>query len=120
MPTPRTIEKTTYTGSAAIAITGTPPGGSLPAKGTAWELLSVMLKYSADPGAENLTFTYNSSSGALYDVLINTEAMSGVTALWWTPDAPLYVSPGDSVDLAQTNGSARTYGITLTWGEVIA
>ncbi len=115
----RAIVKETYTGASALAVTGTPPGGSLPAKDTAWELMSVMLKYSADPGVENLTITYNSSAGAAYDVLLKTQAMTGVVALWWTPDDPLYIAPGDSVDLAQTNGSARTYGITMTWGEVV-
>jgi len=119
MTSPRTIEKTTYTGAAAVAVVGTPPGGSLPGKGTAWELLSVMLKYSADPGVENLTITYNSSAGAVYDMLLKAQAMSGVTALWWTPTERLYIAPGDSVDIAQTNASTRTYGITLTWGEVV-
>lgn len=116
----RAIVKSPFTGSAAVAVAAAPPGSNIPsAKDTAWQVMGVTLHYSADPGVESLTITYNSENGSDYDVLLKTQAMSGVVDFWWEPDNQLLIGPGDTLDIAQTNGSTRTYGIEVVWGEVV-
>ena len=118
----RTIVKKTATGAVAMAESFAPPGATItPAgKDTAWELIGVTIKYSGDPGVENLVITYNSASGAIYDTVLNTQAMSGLTSFWWSPPFKFFVAPSDTIDFAQTNGNTVTYGITLTWGEAVS
>jgi hypothetical protein len=119
----RTIVKVPSTGSAAIAVEAAPPGSAIDPsiKDTAWELIGITLHFSADPGVENLTITYNSANGSDYDTLLKTQAMSGVVDFWWGPAfTPFYVGPDDTIDIAQANASARTYGIEVVWGEAVA
>lgn len=115
----RTIVKKTFTGAVAMADSAPPPGASA-GKDTAWELIGVTIKYSADPGAENLIITYNAGNGDTYDVVLKTQAMSGVTSFWWSPDNKFYVGPADTIDFAQANGNTVTYGLEVTWGEAVA
>lgn len=119
----RTIVKKNWTAaSGAIAISAAPPGAAIdpPSKDTAWELLTITAHYSGDPGVENLTVTYNSANGEVYDTLLKTQAMSGVVDFWWGPDTRLFLGPDDTIDIAQANGNNVTYGVEVTWGEVVA
>ena len=121
MSAPRAIVKKTFTGAVAMADSAAPPGANIsPAgKDIAWELISVTIKYSGDPGVENLIITYNAARGADYDVVLKTQAMSGITSFWWSPDNKLYVGPEDTIDFAQANGNTVTYGLEVTWGEAV-
>lgn len=118
----RTIVKKTFTGAVAMADSAAPPGAAINPSGKdiAWELIGVTIKYSGDPGVESLTITYNAASGSIYDVVLKTQAMSGVTSFWWSPDNKFYVGPDDTIDFAQANGNSVTYGLEVTWGEAVA
>jgi hypothetical protein len=83
-------------------------------------LLSVSVKFSAAPTtSENLTITKNANTGAAYDaVLLTTDPSSGsVTSLVYQPDQPLWLEPGDSIDVAYTNTDTRTVGVLITMEE---
>jgi len=101
------IEKTEFTGAAAVA-------ASVPATGRR-RVVSVSAKLSAAPvSAASLTITLNAGAGATYDILLKTVAMVGVTSLLWQPDADLFMEGGDALDIAYTNPDGRTYGIQVT------
>lgn len=107
------IVKKNFTGSAAIAASV-----AVPSPGGHYEVASVTLHYSADPGVEDLTITLNANAGVAYDTLLKTQPMSGVTDFVWAPDFELILEPGDSLDIAQANATAKTYGLQTTLKEV--
>ena len=81
------------------------------------EVVSVELHLSAAPTtSENLTITRDNSQGPEYDTRLYTLDMSSAstTDLLWTPDQPMYLWPGDAVDVAYANTDGRTYGLTVT------
>ena len=93
------------TGSSAIATTVAP--------GFAWELESITVHNSKDGGATSLTATTDAGTGAAYDALLYTVAMSGVISLVKTWDPALKFKSTDEVDIAYANGSGATYGLTI-------
>ena len=102
------------TGAAAIAASF---AAARPA-----QLISVTVKYSAAPTtSESLTVTKNANEGAAYDVvLLSTDpASSAATSIVYQPDQPLWLEPGDSIDVAYTNTDTRTYGVLITLLECI-
>jgi len=103
------VLKSNFTGAAAIAVALDIPGGH-------YELRSITAHFSADPGVENLTVTLDANAGAVYDMNLLTQAMSGVTDLLWQPGVIL--EAGDQIEIAMTNAGARTYGIQVTLVEV--
>ena len=104
------VLKSNFTGAAAIAVALDIPGGH-------YELKSMTAHFSADPGVENLTVTLDTNAGAVYDMNLLTQAMSGVTDLLWQPDG-IILEAGDQIEIAMTNASTRTYGIQITLVEV--
>jgi hypothetical protein len=109
----RIMNKTSATGSAAIAATHTATG---------WEeVLSVTLHFSSAPTtSENLTITLDANDGAAYDTLLYSidPSASSVTDLVWFPDGTLVMENGDAIDVAYTNTDTRTYGVQITTGDV--
>jgi hypothetical protein len=101
------------TGTGVIADTFALPSDAPPRK-----LCCVTAHFSADPGAENLTITLNAGAGALYDTLLKTQAMSGITDFVWYPDGDLILESGDALDFAMAGAAARVYGIQVTMREV--
>jgi hypothetical protein len=101
--------KSTTTGAEAIA-------ASLAAKRVS-RLISVSTKFSTAPTtSESITITLDANAGAAYDTLLYTlNPSTGATASFmWFPDQPLYLEPGDAIDIAFTNTDTRTYGVQIT------
>ncbi len=73
-----TTFKYNFTGNAAIAAEA-----ALPEPGQFRRVVSATLHLSADPGVTDFTVTLDSREGAIYDTLIGTQAMSGITNLLW-------------------------------------
>lgn len=81
------------------------------------QLVSVSLHLSAAPTAsENLTITLDSEAGAEYDTVLYKvdPASTSMTDLFWRPDDPTYLWPGDAVDVAWANSNNRTWGMVVT------
>lgn len=83
----------------------------------AWQLEQVTLHLSAAGGANNLTATINKGAGAAYDTVLVTQDMTLVTDFVYVPDKPILMQSGDTLDIAWTNGSSRTYGLEVTYTE---
>ena len=97
------------TGALAIAT-------SLTAKRVA-QLISVTVKFSAAPAAsEDFTVTKNAISGAVYDVELSSTdpSTSSLTEIIYQPGEPLFLEPGDAIDVAYVNTNKRTYGVLIT------
>ena len=85
------------------------------APGVEWALEFIRIHLSAAGAANNLTATIDSGVAAAYDTVILTQDMTSVTDLLWEPERPIPMLADDELDLAWTNGSSRTYGITIGW-----
>lgn len=84
------------------------------------QILSVTVKMSAAPTtSENLTITLNSVATGTYDtVLYSVDLAAGsTTSATWMPDQPLWLQPGDSIDVAYTNTDVGTYGVLISMRE---
>jgi len=68
----------------------------------------------APAAAGNLTVTLDAAAGAVYDTLLRTDSMVGLTDYVWHPDEDLWLQGGDAIDVAYANGDGRTYGCTIT------
>ena len=105
------ITNHTATGAGPINTTYVTPAGR------SAQLVSVAINLSAAPTtSENLTITFDSGAGALYDTLlysVNPSTTSATDIYWW-PDQPTYLTAGDAVDVQYTNTDGRTYGVTIT------
>ena len=110
MATIRNVVKKEYTGAAAIAI-------ACPIPATR-KLVSVTAHFSGDPGAETLTVTLDANAGAVYDTVLLSQSVDGVTDVLWQPDSELILESGDYIDIAMTNAGTVTYGIQITTAEV--
>lgn len=105
------VKQQSATGSAAIAESLGP--------NKAFRILEVRVKFSAAiAAAEDLTVTLNSANGASYDVVLDTQAMSGLSQYIFRPAAPLLGMKGDAADVAFANTDARTYGIEIIYQEI--
>lgn len=93
------------TGAAAISSTLAP--------GVAWQLESIRVHLSAAGGAGDLTATINSTSGAVYDVVVLTQDMTSVTDLIWSPERPMEFLPDDELIIAWANAGTKTYGLEI-------
>ena len=93
--------------SGAIALTVAP--------GIPWQLKQVSCHLDAAGAATAFTITTDAASGALFDALIYTTSMGGVTSLVRTFDPPIEFKAGDEIDIAYANGSSAAYGVTVTW-----
>lgn len=101
------IFKTNATGSAAINTTVTVPAGQVQ------QFLQATIHFSAAAAATNLTITLDAAAGAVYDVLLVTAAMVGLTNYVYNPTLPLYLLPGDALVFAYANGGGATYGLQV-------
>ncbi len=108
----RAIKSSIATGSAAIAETLAP--------GRAWRLVDIRVHLSGAGGAANLTATLDHSGGAAYDNVILTQDMSSIVDMSISDSGfvPMSFDAGTELDIAWTNGSARTYGLELVWQEI--
>ncbi len=93
------------TGLAAVAMTIAP--------GVAWQLESIRVHLSAGGAATNLTVTVDAGEGPVYDVVLATQAMNGVTDYFYKPDFPIPFGPDDKIDIAYANGGGATYGVEV-------
>ena len=95
------------TGAAAIAEAVAP--------GRTCRIVSVLIHLSAAPtAAGNVTVTLNSGGGGAYDTVLNSTSLVGTTDFAWMPNNDLYLSGGDSLDVAYVNTNTLTYGVTTT------
>ena len=93
------------TGAAAVAMTIAP--------GVPWQLESIRIHLDAGGAAGDLTATVDSGTDPVYDVVILTQAMVGVTDFIYKPDFPIPFGPDDELDIAYTNTGPATYGIEV-------
>lgn len=103
------VNKTSATGSAAIAATRTATANE--------RLLSVTCHFSAAPTtSENFTITLDANDGAAYDTLLFSidPSASSATDLVWFPDGDFIMENGDAIDVAFTNTDTVTYGVQIT------
>jgi len=80
-------------------------------------ITNVTLNLDATPTtSENFTITFNSVTGAAYDALLYSVdlANESTTDVLWMPDQPLWMQPGDAIDVAYTNTDGNTYGVLIT------
>jgi hypothetical protein len=99
------------TGNAAINFSAVVPAGQ------AYQLISLSVLFSAAPTtSEDLTVTFNSHYGAVYDVLLYTvdPSAGATTDIFWQPDEEIDLVGGDAVDVAYANTDTNTYGAVLT------
>lgn len=78
---------------------------------------SVTLNLDAAPTtSENLTITLNAVAGSAYDTLLYSLNLStgSTTDVVWMPDQPLWIQPGDAIDVAYANTDGNTYGVLIT------
>ena len=88
------------------------------AKGVQLKIHEVRIHLSAAGGANNLTAKINDGVNAVYDLNLITQDMTSVVDLLWQPSMPVYLFENDSLDIAWTNGSSRTYGIEVVYEQV--
>lgn len=99
---------TTYygTGAAALSEAITP--------GEGFRVIAVMLHLSAAPTtAENLTITFTANQGSAYAVVLDSQAMAGITDYAWFPPADLYLVIGDTITVTWTNTDTKTWGLLV-------
>jgi len=98
-------------GSSAIAVTLDPR--------CLFELESFRLHLSAGGAASNLTITIDSGVNAVYDTVLLTQAMSGITDVdkRWNP-TPKLTNELDKIVIAYTNGGSATWGMEITYKEL--
>lgn len=67
-------------------------------------------------GGETLLTTLDSSGGAAYDHLINSQVMAALTQ--HRVAGPYRCMKGDAITFAMTNSLSRTYGIEVVYEEI--
>jgi len=106
--------------SIATATTGAISKNVAPA--VRWRLNAVRCKFSgASTATENFTITLNAGDGAVYDTTLFSQDLKagGITSLVvkFGGDDSIYEAD-DSVDVAYTNTSAKTYGLAVVYESV--
>ncbi len=85
-------------------------------------LISVSVRFGAAPTtSENITITIGSGQGTNYNVVLLAldPSVESVTSLVYVPDNEIWLTPGDSVDVAYTNTDRNTYGLIVTVEEKV-
>ncbi len=114
MPRRGKLRKDTFTGAAAIAASVTAVKAS--------EVLGVTLHLSGNPTtSENFTITLNANAGAVYDTELESQDLSSPaqTDGRWLPTTPMFLEPGDALDIAYDNTDGNTYGVQVTMMEAL-
>lgn len=79
-------------------------------------LKAVRVHFSAAVAAvESLTITIDSAKGAVYDVVLLTQAMAGVADLVYLPDGEVLLEEGDKVVVTFANTDTRTWGTEISY-----
>ena len=111
MPTRWTnISNSVATGSGALAHTLAP--------GRTFRLLEVRLHLSAAATQQDFTIKLDSDEGPAYDLIFDTQAMSGIADHVYRPAHPAIFMKGDELDFAWTNTDARTFGLEIIYQEL--
>jgi hypothetical protein len=87
----------------------------------AYKIEHVTLHLSVAPTtSENFTITMDAKDGAQYDTLLQSVDLSAsaTTDLVWYPDEQLYLTGGDSLDVAFANTDGVTFGLQVAWSLV--
>lgn len=108
------VYKTAADGSGPLNMTHVVPAGRT------HQLISVSVNLDTAPTTSgNLTITLDAYEGEEYDTLLYSLDMSAgsTTDVFWWPDQPTYLGPGDALDVAYTNPNGRTYGALITMRE---
>ncbi len=107
------IFKYNFTDTGAIA-----ESAVLPDPGQHRKLVSITIHFNGDPGVEDLNISLFANAGVVYNTLLKTQAMLGVTDFLWFPNGEIILEPGDEIDIAMTGAAGRIYGIQVTMREV--
>jgi len=105
--------------------TATAASGAIAASYTASRvarITSVTLNLDAAPTtSENFTITLNAVAGAAYDTLLYSVDLStdSTTDVVWMPDQPLWLQPGDAIDVAYANTDDNTYAVSISALEAV-
>ena len=108
------IFKQSVKGAGSIAATIAVPASEV------YKIEHVTLHLSPAPTtSENFTITLNAASGSEYDMLLQSADLSSssTTDLVWYPDGDLYLTGGDSLDIAFANTDGVTYGLQVVWSK---
>ena len=96
----------TVTGAVAIAYTTGPLTGKQ-------KLTAILVHVNTAPTTtEALVVTLDSVDGSVYDTVLYSKDMAGITDIAFT-DIDLTLVPGDALTGAYTNTDARTVGVRL-------
>jgi hypothetical protein len=80
------------------------------------KILSIMLHLSSiGATSENFTVAIDSDEGTAYDTTLIAQDMDTVTNYF--TNEPIYLAPGDDIDLTYTNTDASTWGVQVVWGD---
>lgn len=95
------------TGSGAMAYTLSP--------GVPFQIDEVRLHYSAAAANESVTITLDSENGPVWDCVIWSQSVSGLTdySQQWT--RPKKFTAGDSLKFAQANANIVIWGLEVIW-----
>ena len=105
----RNIETDTATGSAAISHSFTPPWGAA--------IIGAAVHFNTQPTtSEYLKFVLDAVDGAAYDATLGAADPSAGGAdgdVFWQPEKPVRLSPGDKLSVTYTNTDTKTYGLII-------
>lgn len=104
------ISNSIATGAGVLAHTVAP--------NRAFRLLEVRLHLSAAATQETLTIIVDSNEGPAYDLVFDSQAMSGIVDHVYRPAHPAIFMKGDELDIAWLNTDARTYGLEVIYQEL--
>ena len=93
--------------------------GSMNLASVVYSVPAVLDRVAVKIGAactENLTISLSPYVGTAYSTVMYAANTSGQTSIFWQPTRPLYLYPGDVVNLNVTNTglSGQVYGYLLT------
>ncbi len=79
-------------------------------------LWSVLFHLSAAPSSGNiLTLRVDSSIGAAWDTVLDTQDMNGLTDFLYIPPGPLFLGADDAIDLVMASTVTATASLQVTW-----
>lgn len=94
-----------FTGSGVMASSFTAAG--------AVDIVEVRLLMSDTTTTETYTVTLDSAQAAVHDVVLASQAMSGVSSVVWRPEKDVPLRATEQLDFALANASANTWGIEV-------
>lgn len=81
-----------------------------------YELVDVRIHNDSSPTtSETFTITLDANLGTMYDSVIYSIDMSGVSDLLWIPDRHTYFSASDTLSFAWNNSDAVEYGLVIRY-----